>query len=83
MRLDGIDFSGSVDGYYSFDDNHPQSGFNQLYNFDDKTNQADLNLLKLTVSHDPDPVGFRLDLGYGRTMDIIHPPGSTDPDFFR
>ncbi|HEX3685421.1 MAG TPA: porin [Bryobacteraceae bacterium] len=83
LRLDGIDFSGSVDGYYSFDDNHPQAGFNQLYNFNDKTNQADLNLLKLTVSHDPDPVGFRLDLGYGRTMDIIHPPGSTDPDFFR
>jgi hypothetical protein len=72
-----------VDGYYSFDNNHPQSGFNQLYNFDDKTNQADLNLLKLTVSHDPDPVGFRLDLGYGRTMGIIHPSGSTDPDFFR
>jgi hypothetical protein len=83
VRLDGIDFSGSVDGYYSFDNNHPQSGFNQLYNFDDKTNQADLNLLKLTISHDPDPVGFRLDLGYGRTMGIIHPAGSTDPDFFR
>jgi hypothetical protein len=83
VRFDGIDFSGSVDGYYSFDNNHPQSGFNQLYNFDDKTNQADLNLLKLTVSRDPDPVGFRLDLAYGRTMGIIHPAGSTDPDFFR
>jgi Putative beta-barrel porin-2, OmpL-like. bbp2 len=83
VRLDGIDFSGSVDGYYSFDNNHQQSGFNQLYNFDDKTNQADLNLLKVTISHDPDPVGFRIDLGYGRTMGIIHPAGSTDPDFFR
>lgn len=72
-----------VDGYYSFSDNHSASGINQLYNFDDKTNQADLNFLKLTVSHDPDPVGFRLDLGYGRTLEIIHPPGSTDPDFFR
>lgn len=82
VRLDGIDFSGSVDGYYSFDDNHPQSGFNQLYNFDDKTNQADLNLLKLTISHDPDPVGFRIDLGYGRTMELVHSNG-TDPDFFR
>jgi Putative beta-barrel porin-2, OmpL-like. bbp2 len=82
VRLDGIDFSGSVDGYYSFDNNHPQSGFNQLYNFDDKTNQADLNLLKLTISHDPDPVGFRIDLGYGRTMELVHANG-TDPDFFR
>jgi hypothetical protein len=72
-----------VDGYYGYSDNHPQSGVNQLYNFDDKTNQADLNFLKLTISRDPDPVGFRLDLGYGRTLEIVHPPGSTDPDFFR
>lgn len=77
----GISFSGMVDGYYSFNDNHPASGSNQLYNFDDNTNQWDLNLLKLTASHDPDPIGFRLDLGLGRALDIMHTPKS-DPEFF-
>lgn len=82
VRAGGIDFSGYVDGYYSFNDNHPQSGFNELYNFDDKTNQADLNELRLTISHDPDPVGFRLDLGMGRAFEDMHTP-TPDPDFFR
>jgi hypothetical protein len=77
-----IQFSGMVDGYYSFNDNHPGSGFNQLYNFDDKTNQWDLNLLKLTASRDPDPLGFRVDIGLGRAFDIFHTP-KPDPDFFR
>jgi len=77
-----IQFNGMVDGYYSFNDNHPGSGFNQLYNFDDKTNQWDLNLLKLTASRDPDPLGFRVDIGLGRAFDIFHTP-KPDPDFFR
>ncbi len=77
----GISFSGMVDGYYSFNDNHPDPGFNQLYNFNDKTNQVDLSMLKLTASHDPDPIGFRVDLGLGRTFDIIHTP-KPDPEFF-
>ena len=80
--FDGIAFSGMVDGYYSFNDNHPSPTFNTLYNFDDKTNQWDLNMLKMTVSHDPDPVGFRLDLGLGRTFEDMHYP-SVDPSFFR
>lgn len=77
-----IDFSGMVDVYYSFNNNHPASGSNQLYNFDDKTDQFDLNLIKLTASHDPDPIGFRIDLGLGRTFDFLHTP-APDPEFFR
>ena len=37
-------------------------------------------MAKLTMSHDPDPVGFRVDLGFGKAFDIIHgsePSGST------
>jgi len=82
VRLDGIDFLGMVDGYYSFNNNHPVPSINQLYNFDDLTNQWDLNLLKLTVSHDPAPIGFRFDLGYGRAFEEMHYP-NPDPDFFR
>ena len=82
VRVAGMDFSGMFDGYYSFSNNHPATGVNNLYNFDDKTNQADLNLLKLTVSHDPDPIGFRVDVGLGRAMQIMHTP-LPDPEAFR
>src|SRR5947209_5843409 len=37
-----VNFSAMVDGYYSFNNNHPNSDFNALYNFNDKTNQVDL-----------------------------------------
>jgi len=79
----GINFSGMVDVYYSFNNNHPGGGFNQLYDFNDKTDQFDLNLIKLSVSHDPDPIGFRVDLGLGRTFSLIYPAPNPDPDFFR
>jgi hypothetical protein len=82
VRLGGVDFSGMVDGYYSLSDNHPASGFNNLYNFDDHADEADLNLLKLTASRDPDPVGFRVDFGLGRAMEIMHTP-VPDPNGFR
>ena len=45
-----IDFSGLVDGYYSFNSNHPASQVNQLYNFNDKTNQFSLNMARLSFA---------------------------------
>lgn len=81
LTFEKVDFTGLVDVYYSFNNNHPGSDFNQLYNFDDKTNQFDLNMAKLTISHDPDPVGFRIDAGLGRAFDVVHTPKS-DPEFF-
>lgn len=79
-----IDFSGLVDGYYSFDANHPASSMNQLYNFDVKANQFSLNMAKVSLSHTADPVGFQVDLGFGRAFDIIHASEpSTAPSFLR
>ena len=72
-----INFSGAVDAYYSYNANHPGNMTSGLYNFDDKTNQFNLSLVKLAMSHDPDPVGFRVDLGYGRTMELVN---CCDPD---
>src|SRR6266852_652621 len=63
-----IDFSGLVDGYYSFNSNHPASQVNQLYNFNDKTNQFSLNMAKLSLAHTPDPVVFQIDLGFCRAF---------------
>jgi hypothetical protein len=81
MTFGKIDFAVMMDAYYSFNNNHPVSGFNQLYDFNDKTDQIGLNMAKITASHDPDPIGFRLDIGAGRAFDIIHTP-HPDPDFF-
>jgi hypothetical protein len=67
-----IDFSGLVDGYYALNFNHPASQTNNLYNFDVKANQFSLNMAKLSMEHTADPVGFRVDFGFGRAFDIIH-----------
>ena len=75
-----IDFSGLVDGYYNFNANHPQfsSGGNQLRNFDYDSNAFSLNMAKLTLSHDADPVGFRVDLGFGKAFNQIL---ASEPNF--
>ena len=78
-----MDISGFVDGYYSFNTNTPSPAsnplttpgydqVNQLYNFNDKTDQFNLSAAKLTLNHDPDPVGAHLDLLFGRTNDLIN-----------
>src|SRR5258708_203204 len=75
-----IDFSGLVDGYISGNFNNPDSRQNQLYNFDVQANQFSLNMAKVSLAHSPDPIGFRVDFGFGKAFDIIHfaePSGST------
>jgi hypothetical protein len=52
--------------------NHPAGQSNQLRNFDTDANQFSLNMAKVTLEHKADPVGFRLDLGFGSAFDVIH-----------
>jgi hypothetical protein len=77
-----IDFSGLVDGYYNFNFNHPASGNNQTYNFDDQANQFSLNMAKLSMSHTADPVGFQVDFGFGKAFENIH-TSESEPAIFR
>lgn len=67
-----IEFSGLVDAYYSLNFNHPASRTNTLRNFDVRANQFSLNMAKLVMEHSPDPIGFRVDLGFGRAFEIFH-----------
>lgn len=67
-----IEFSGLVDGYYSLNFNHPSTRINQLRNFDTGANQFSLNYAELVLEHNADPVGFRVDLGFGPAIDIVH-----------
>jgi hypothetical protein len=81
-----MDISGFIDGYYSFNFNRPTNAdngqINDLYNFDDKTDQFNLSAAKLTLNHDPDPVGAHVDFIYGRTNDLINaaPTNSSSAD---
>lgn len=88
-----MDISGFIDGYYSYNANQPAAAsaagvmpgydqINQLYNFNDKTDQFNLSAAKLTLNHDPDPVGAHVDFLYGRTNDLINsaPTNSSSAD---
>lgn len=81
LTLGPVTFSGQLDAYYGLNFNHPSSDVNSLYNFDVRANRPDINLAKITAQHDPDPIGFRFDLGFGKALQIAH---STDtaPKFF-
>ncbi len=82
--LGPIEFSGLIDGYYSYNYNRPANSangqVNDYYNFNDKTDQFNLSMAKLTLNHDPDPVGVRLDLIFGRTNVLINQIGGSSSD---
>lgn len=73
-----MDISGFIDGYYSANFNTPASAFNgqvnDYYNFNDKTDQFNLSAAKLTLNHDPDPIGAHIDFLYGRTNTLVNAP---------
>ncbi len=62
----GVEFSGLLDGYFSYNLNHPSGRVNQVRVFDVRANQLTLNLAKLSMERAADPVGFRVDVGLGR-----------------
>jgi hypothetical protein len=74
-----MDISGLIDGYYSFNSNRPSNAANgqtnDLYNFNDKTDQFSLSAAKLSINHDPDPVGAHVDFLYGRTNTLVNSAG--------
>jgi hypothetical protein len=71
-----MDISGLIDGYYGYNYNRPSTlangQANDLYNFNDKTDQFNLSEARLTLNHDPDPVGAHVDLFYGRTNTLVN-----------
>lgn len=73
-----VEVSGLVDGYYSYNFNRPDGKANTGRAFDAYDNSFSLNLAKLTLEKKNDlanPLGFKLDLGYGPTVDIVNGPG--------
>jgi hypothetical protein len=76
-KVGQLNVSGMIDGYYDLGFNHPEDHVNELLNFDDRTNQIELNMASVTLDYAPGPVGFHLDAGVGRAFDIV---GSSEKD---
>jgi len=68
----GMDFSFLFDGYVDTNFNHPDSGYNQLRNFDYRADTLHVNMGKITIDRAPAPVGFHLDVGFGQSFTTIH-----------
>lgn len=67
--------SGSVDGYYGFDFEHPASRQAGLRVFDSYTNQFSLNLAEVVIKRSPDTnirLGYNLTFGYGNAMNVVN-----------
>lgn len=81
-RIGPMDVTGFLDGYYSYNANGPSTAangkINDLYNFNDKTNQFNLSAAKLTLNKDPGMLGAHMDFFYGRTSHIINTPGQLE-----
>src|SRR3990172_7324956 len=68
-----VEVSGFVDAYYSKNFAQPSTRTNKLRNFDIAENQFNLSLAELVVQKKAAPVGFRFDLDFGSTNDLVQP----------
>ena len=75
-KIGPMALTGYFDGYYSYNANQPANSangqVNDLYNFNDKTDQVELSVAKLTLNHDPAPVGAHFDFMYGRANGLVN-----------
>lgn len=81
-----MDVHGLVDLYVLHNFNLPTSYTNQLRDFDIRSDQPTLGILRLTLAHHPHPFGFRFDLGAGATANAFYradPDAATHPDLAR
>jgi hypothetical protein len=76
--LGSTTFSGLVDGYYGFNNNHPVDNSSGWRFFDGKTNAFSLNMVELTVDHAPSDAstesrfGFHVSAGYGQAAKVVN-----------
>ncbi len=67
-----LSITGMVDVNFNKNFNDPASHINRYSNFDLYENQFNINLVKITLQKTASPVGFRIDLGFGQTMDLVN-----------
>lgn len=64
-------FSALLDGYYSYNGNSPGNEVNVIRNFDARSNQPTISIAKFSLDAAPAPIGFHIDAGFGRTLNLI------------
>jgi Putative beta-barrel porin-2, OmpL-like. bbp2 len=78
--FDSTNISGSVDGYYGLDFEHPADRQAGLRVFDNYQNQFSLNLAEVDIKRTPDAstsrLGYNLLFGYGNAINVVN---STEP----
>ncbi len=67
-----IIISGSADLYYSKNFAIPANRINKFRTFDISENQFNLNLAEAVIQKQASPIGFRLDLDFGPTTNLVH-----------
>ncbi len=68
--------SGFIDAFYSYNFDKPVTRMNQLRNFDVNEHQFDLSLAEIVLQKAASPIGFRMDIDFGTTNDMVQ-PGNT------
>lgn len=67
-----IIISGSADLYYSKNFAIPANRINKYRTFDISENQFNLSLAEVVIQKQASPIGFRLDLDFGPTTNLVH-----------
>jgi hypothetical protein len=68
-------FGGFADVYYAYNDNHPDDHNNFIPGTGTTAkhgNEFSLNLAQLDLTLAPEPVGFRIVLGFGDGVEVVH-----------
>ncbi len=77
-----MDVTGFLDAFYTYNWNEPTEANNgrnnDLYNFNLDANSPTLSAAKLTLNHDPAPIGAHFDFIYGKTNKLINAPNQLD-----
>jgi hypothetical protein len=80
--LGGVNLTGLVDVYYGYNANHPVAGtYTEPFSF--RSDRFGLNLIELQLDKPVDktsPLGFRVALGFGDTMNAINGVSGTNTD---
>ncbi|HEY6037238.1 MAG TPA: outer membrane beta-barrel protein, partial [Kofleriaceae bacterium] len=74
LTFAGITISGLLDAYATINPARTATNAapNDLYVFETQANGASVSLAKIALERKPAPVGFRLDVGFGQTIDIVN-----------
>ena len=74
LTFAGITISGSLDAYATINPARSATNAapNELYAFETQANGASVSLAKIALERKAAPVGFRLDVGFGQTIDIVN-----------